>query len=101
MTDILDLNQYKKDRTPKRTGHAQCTHCNHRWIAHDIVEGTAAFDCPACGLEKGVFAAHCLGSSDDEYLQCDCGSFYFHHMRSPHHGQYDMCVNCGQRFARD
>lgn len=99
MTDIVDLNQYKKERTIHRNGHAQCTHCRHQWYMVAVPEGTDAFDCPNCGLEKGVFAAHCR-MDEDEYFTCDCGSLYFHLMRSKEHGEYDMCVNCGKRTSK-
>lgn len=99
MTDIIDLDAWKLERTPHQTGEVVCTHCKHRWQAV-APEEVHEFECPSCGMHKGVWCRHQMGVAGDEYFECPvCKTFFFHLMRSPDHGEYFMCVNCGHRRA--
>lgn len=50
---IVDLDKYKKDRTPHRTGMVKCLQCKHEW-QETAPEEVYKFECPSCGLERGA-----------------------------------------------
>lgn len=56
-------------------GQAICLQCKHKWVANAPL-GTLFFECPACGLIKGVFWAACA-KLDKPMFQCNCGCHSF------------------------
>lgn len=85
MSKIIDLAAHRYD--PHREGPAECVHCGHAWMAVAPV-GTEVLDCPACGLETGVFSG--LVMRDGPEWHCGCGNAFF---RIAAEGIY--CPVCG------
>lgn len=68
--NVIDINAHRDHLS----GEAICLVCRHTWIAVAPC-GTIQLECPACGIEKGVFSrtAHC-----SPYLYCSaCGCSHF------------------------
>ncbi len=66
------------ERKPHLSGEAKCMHCEHRWMAVSPI-GITQFECPECGLLKGVFYAYAV---HEKYAiwRCSCGNdLYFLH----------------------
>lgn len=85
---VINLAEFKADRTPHMTGKAQCAGCGTDWEAVAPV-GTHELDCPSCGAHKGFFV-NTVVRGDQEW-ECNCGSTLFRIAK--HCGPY--CVNCG------
>lgn len=70
LNNVIDINAHRDHLS----GEAICLVCRHTWIAVAPC-GTIQLECPACGIEKGVFSrtAHC-----SPYLYCSaCGCSHF------------------------
>lgn len=94
---IVDLDKYKKDRTPHRTGMVKCLQCKHEWKAV-APEEVYEFECPGCGLERGAWCNHQPVMQGDLVYTCStCGGDYYVICKSPDHGIYHMCATCGRR----
>jgi hypothetical protein len=62
--------------------------CKHEWIVVAPVGKFDGFECPKCGLYKGVFMGTC---SPEVAWTCNCGCNIF--MLSP---EGIICINCGE-----
>ena len=69
MSKVVDIRS--KQRTME--GPCVCLNCHHKWVG--VFEcGSVAFECPECGLFKGVLT----GVTHPPYaFVCDCGCMHF------------------------
>ena len=65
--EVIDINANR----PHMQGPAICLECKHTWRAVTLL-GTCVFDCPECGLAKGVYEG-CAIESQEPILHCKCG----------------------------
>jgi hypothetical protein len=81
--EVVDINANR----PHLSGKAKCLECHHEWV-NVAPAGLHHFECPKCGLLKGVYHAVVM---PDELFQCHCGcASYFI-------GRYGcMCALCGE-----
>lgn len=84
MGEIVEFGK----KEPHLSGMAVCKGCGHEWFAVEPV-GTVEFECPECGLEKGVYQGFVYPS--DDVWTCNCGNDLFFNMRG-----YFMCCRCGE-----
>ena len=76
MSDIVSLAKFKEENTPHNSGPAECVGCGHKWICVTPVGNCDHFECPACHLEKGIYAGLVVATGESHF-KCQCGSFYF------------------------
>lgn len=82
MGNIVDITS----RLPHTSGKTKCMSCQYEWVAVAPV-GTTVFDCPKCGVSKGVSMGFAL---PEEFLVCQCGGYLFTLTRTG-----EVCANCG------
>lgn len=88
-SNVVDLASWKEENSPHISGECQCLECKHRWVAVSPV-GVTEFECPACGLFKGV-SSHVVVPANREILCCiACGNHYYLITRTGY-----MCSRCG------
>jgi hypothetical protein len=89
MGTVVDL----ESRRPHTTGPATCLHCGHGWIA-TVPVSLGSFECPACGLFKGIHKGICSPPSDALSFMCGgCKGSFFWVLE----GGDVMCVACGKQ----
>lgn len=89
MTNIVDLQEARKERTPHAAGKAVCISCKHEFVYVAQV-GILWFDCPSCGLEKATWKYTFGLKSGTEFKVCVCGNELFYITRTGH-----LCALCG------
>lgn len=90
MADIINLDKERGAREPHLSGRAICLQCRYAWVAV-VPVGRDAFDCPECGLEKGVMQGLVQPQEGEPIWQCHCGCEMFY---IPASG-FPTCVMCG------
>lgn len=75
MAEVVSLSAWKDSQVPHASGPARCLHCGHEWVAVAPV-GVDFLECPACGLEKGVYFSLMTVSGEDHWA-CRCGGKVF------------------------
>lgn len=92
MTDdnVVDFAERKLQNEPHTNGEIVCLACKHTWIGVAPV-GTLGFECPSCGLHKGVHQ-YLIGPEDGLHWACGCGNVLFIITTRKN----AMCSNCGQ-----
>lgn len=83
------------DHRPHKSGTAKCIHCKHEWEAVAPAD-LSTFECPSCGLGKGVWYGICIPHEDEYIFQCKCGCDLFMVMQAGPH-----CVACGNVASWD
>ena len=81
---------------PDVTGSAYCYGCSHKWTAV-VPHGMIMFDCPNCGLWKGVFAGLFIDVGQRHFI-CDCGCCHFFMQRDE---EFFSCCLCGEKRQLD
>ena len=72
MGDVIDIN----DKKPHIAGTARCLACKHEWQVVALVGTVEGFECPNCGLEKGVYMNLCF-PNNARVWSCRCGNSHF------------------------
>ncbi|RZO82993.1 MAG: hypothetical protein EVA65_15740 [Oceanococcus sp.] len=80
----------KAPKDPHVSGGCVCLGCRHEWVGVWPV-GVVTFECPACGLSKGVAKGLCYPGEGELIRECDCGNEFF--LIRP---QGHMCAACGR-----
>lgn len=89
MADVIDFTKEKLERSPHIAGSAICLGCRHEWAV--VAEcGAIGFECPNCGLEKGVHKYLCRPENGTVWT-CGCGNFYMLLTDKLN----ALCPNCG------
>lgn len=70
MGEVIDILA----RQPHKQGKVICLACKYTWQGVSPVECTDDFECPKCGIQKGVWANLIF---PETLLQCDCGNLHF------------------------
>jgi hypothetical protein len=85
----------KSETEMTQSGPARCLHCGHNWVGV-APAGTLIFDCPVCGLHKGVFLGLCLAPAGKQVWTCKCGCDLFQ-VVADEHGKFAWmhCLMCG------
>lgn len=89
MTNVVDLEARRIEKSPHRSGRARCLNCKHEWVAVAPI-GVVDLECSQCSTFQGVF----IGLSLTEFPQwrCECGELlFFIDKVSPY------CAHCGER----
>jgi len=87
MTEVVDLDA----RRPHQAGPARCLHCGHEW-AQVSLQGLMSFECPVCGLSKGVWVGIVRPMDDECIYECKCGNAMYFVLEDG-----IQCVCCGAR----
>lgn len=76
------------------TGPLLCLGCRHKWTA-SYKPPKEQFECPACGLDKGVVEGLYQGAPGDSKWVCACGNSYFEYVIPSRAKPHLLCVACG------
>lgn len=87
MDNVISLDAHR----PHKHGPAKCLACGHKWEAVLPIPGAFTdFQCPGCGLYKGVFVGLFELPEGTLHYECKCGNALFE--LSP---DYASCPLCG------
>jgi hypothetical protein len=89
VSNVVDLEARRIERTPHRSGFARCLNCKYEWVAVAPV-GTCSLECSQCATMQGVFKG--LSTTEHAQWQCACSEWTFY---IDVHGPY--CAHCGIR----
>lgn len=87
MTEVIDLQREREERTPHLSGEARCLACKHKWIAVAPV-GTLWLECPSCTLTRGRYSNQV--ENEGLHWTCKCENDLFYVTVSAIY-----CPNCG------
>lgn len=88
---VIDISQARIEREPHRSGPCKCLHCQHEWQAVVPKSADQPFECPECGLMRGVWNALFGAGEDQQFFECNhCYSVHFMILRTN-----VVCVGCG------
>lgn len=90
MSDVVDLQRVREERSPHSSGQARCLDCKHEWVAVAPI-GTYWLQCPSCSLVRGKYI-FMFNFPDELHWNCNCGNDLFYMLK-------DCCVcpNCGEK----